>query len=86
MSAGLGTLQGYLDANQERLNALATTVGTTLAGAFNWVVSTGIPAMITGWQTLQPLLVAAGGFIVGTVVPALATLFTWLQQNADWLG
>ncbi len=86
LSTGLGTLQGYLDANQERLSALATTVGTTLAGAFNWVVSTGIPAMITGWQTLQPLLVATGGFIAGSVVPALATLLGWLQQNADWLG
>lgn len=51
----LEDLQGLLEANTDKITAFAESLGTRLAGAFDWLVTTALPRVIGGLQSFGQL-------------------------------
>ena len=75
-SSGLGDLQGVLDANNEQLTLWAETIGRAAGGALEWLISTALPAMFTGFQNVTA---AVGPFIAAFQTGGLAGLLEQLR-------
>lgn len=65
-----------------------TSIGEGLASgigsAATWLTNTAIPGLITGWQTLSPILTTVGG-VLGTLGQYLMSVVTSGDYLNDWL-
>ena len=80
-SEGLGQVQGQLDANMPAIQAFAEGLAGQIGGAISWLISDGVPALVAGWQSVQPALAAAGAAfvaLVGFIAPIVAVLMAEL--------
>lgn len=64
------------------LDAVATALGTGLSTAIAWLVDTGIPGMVTAWQTVSAVVGPFIALLTTTLAPILATISTTLGQFA----
>jgi hypothetical protein len=83
MSAGLGRLQGVIDANMPAIQALADAIGVRLGQAFDWIVNTGAPAAIQAFRTISSGISTAwatinSAFESGGIVAAVSAAFSGL--------
>lgn len=86
-SSGLGQVQSQIDANMPTIQAFAAALAGQIGAAIQWLIGTGIPMLITGWQNIQPALATAqalfsqvagvvmtvAGVIIANLPAALAT-------------
>lgn len=79
----LGALLAFLNdpATMAALDSFAQSLATGVAGAMDFLSTTAIPALITAWQTIWPLLQTAGTFIGTVIVPNVMNLATWIGNN-----
>lgn len=68
-------------ATQEGIQSIGSAITSGLGAAFTFLTDTAIPALLAMWAMIQPALQIAGDFIIGTVIPAIGTLATWLQEQ-----
>lgn len=86
-SGGLASVNTLIEQATPQLEAFAATAATTLGNALNWIANTVVPALIQGWQDLQPTIATVSDFISGTVVPIITgTVIPALQRFADFIG
>ncbi len=77
-SSSLAGVQTVLDANTPAIMAFADALANQIGTAIQWLISTGLPMLVSGWASLQPALVAAGDAL--TVAGAMfAQLWTAVQ-------
>lgn len=59
LSATLGDINARLadPAVQAALTAVAEAIGTRLAGAFNWLINTGAPALMAAWGLIRDAVI-----------------------------
>jgi len=77
-SSGLAGVQTVLDANMPAITAFAGVLAGQLASAIQWLIGTGVPMLIAGWQGLQPALAS-----VGDVLTMVAGLFMQLWTSVQ---
>lgn len=86
-SGGLASVNTLIEQATPQLEAFAATAATTLGNALNWIANTVVPALIQGWQDLQPTIATVSDFISGTVVPIITgTVIPALQRFAEFIG
>lgn len=63
------------------------TKGTGTGGKFKAILTTAKDAaMEFGRSVVLPALTALGGFLTGTIIPAVSSFVGWLKQNHAWLA
>lgn len=79
----LGALLTFLSdpATMAALDGFANTLASGVGAAMDFLSTTAIPALITAWQTVWPLLQSAGNFVGTVIVPNVMNLATWIGKN-----
>lgn len=70
-SAGLGNVNGLLERNAPMLSGLATSIGSVLAGAIQGLVSSVLPALISGFITAGQVVSFISGLFKGPLSGSL---------------
>lgn len=75
------------------IEALGASLAGGLTTATAWLSTTGVPALLAGWQALQPTLALVGaafqvvaGVLMTAIPPAIAALTAALQTVAGFIG
>lgn len=72
-------IQSAISALIPVLGAVAVVIANGIGQAIAWLTTTGIPALISTWNTIQPAFAAAGAAIqqaIGVIVPIVQGLIT----------